>query len=155
MNRITRRMLSGGLVAGLTLLAASAHAQARSGKWTLNAPEGEWWMTGRDYSLQRFSPLTQITTSNVANLKPAWTFSTGTLRGHEGNPLVVGNVMYVHTSFPNNVYALDLAKDGAPQIWKYTPNQAPDVIPIACCDVVNRGTAYHPSRQDLHRAASG
>ena len=86
MNRITRRMLSGGLVAGLTILAASAQAQARSGKWTLNAPEGEWWMTGRDYSLQRFSPLAQINTSNVANLKAAWTFSTGTLRGHEGNP---------------------------------------------------------------------
>jgi PQQ-dependent dehydrogenase (methanol/ethanol family) len=145
MNRITRRMLSGGLVAGLTILAASAHAQARSGKWTLNAPEGEWWMTGRDYSLQRFSPLAQINTSNVANLKAAWSFSTGTLRGHEGNPLVVGNVMYVHTSFPNNVYALDLSKEGAPQIWKYAPNQSPDAIPIACCDLVNRGTAYHPS----------
>ena len=145
MNRITRRMLSGGLVAGLTILAASAHAQARSEKWTLNAPEGEWWMTGRDYSLQRFSPLAQINTSNVANLKAAWTFSTGTLRGHEGNPLVVGNVMYVHTSFPNNVYALDLSKEGAPQIWKYAPNQSPDAIPIACCDLVNRGTAYHPS----------
>jgi len=145
MNRITRRMLSGGLVAGLTILAASAQAQARSGKWTLNAPEGEWWMTGRDYSLQRFSPLAQINTSNVANLKAAWTFSTGTLRGHEGNPLVVGNVMYVHTSFPNNVYALDLSKEGAPQIWKYAPNQSPDAIPIACCDLVNRGTAYHPS----------
>ncbi len=145
MNRITRRMLSGGLVAGLTILAASAHAQARSGKWTLNAPEGEWWMTGRDYSLQRFSPLAQINTSNVANLKAAWSFSTGTLRGHEGNPLVVGNVMYVHTSFPNNVYALDLSKEGAPQIWKYAPTQSPDAIPIACCDLVNRGTAYHPS----------
>ncbi len=145
MNRITRRMLSGGLVAGLTILAASAHAQARSGKWTLNAPEGEWWMTGRDYSLQRFSPLAQINTSNVANLKASWTFSTGTLRGHEGNPLVVGNVMYVHTSFPNNVYALDLSKEGAPQIWKYAPSQSPDAIPIACCDLVNRGTAYHPS----------
>ena len=145
MNRITRRMLSGGLVAGLTILAASAHAQARSGKWTLNAPEGDWWMTGRDYSLQRFSPLAQINTSNVANLKAAWTFSTGTLRGHEGNPLVVGNVMYVHTSFPNNVYALDLSKEGAPQIWKYVPSQSPDAIPIACCDLVNRGTAYHPS----------
>ena len=49
--------------------------------------------------------------------------------------------MYVHTSFPNNVYALDLSKEGAPQIWKYAPNQSPDAIPIACCDLVNRGTA--------------
>jgi alcohol dehydrogenase (cytochrome c) len=57
-------------------------------------------MTGRDYSLQRFSPLKQITTSNVGELRPVWSFSTGTLRGHEGNPLVIGNVMYVHT-FPS------------------------------------------------------
>ena len=102
-------------------------------------------MTGRGLQLQRFSPLKQITTSNVAELRPVWSFSTGTLRGHEGNPLVIGNVMYVHTSFPNIVYALDLSKPGAPQIWKHVPNQSPDAIPIACCDLVNRGTAYHPS----------
>ena len=147
MNRFTQKVLSGGIAAGLSLaLAASANAQAaRSGAWTLDAPEGEWHMTGRDYSLQRYSPLKQITTSNVAELRPVWSFSTGTLRGHEGNALVIGNVMYVHTSFPNIVYALDLSKPGAPQIWKHVPNQSPDAIPIACCDLVNRGLAYHPS----------
>ena len=147
MNRFAQKVVSGGLTAGLSVavvMSASAQA-ARSGAWTLNAPEGEWHMTGRDYSLQRFSPLKQITTSNVAELRPVWSFSTGTLRGHEGNPLVIGNVMYVHTSFPNIVYALDLSKPGAPLIWKYVPNQSPDAIPIACCDLVNRGTAYHPS----------
>ena len=95
MNRSTKKLLSGTLVAGLSLaLAASAEAQqaARSGAWTLNAPEGEWHMTGRDYSLQRFSPLKQITTANVTDLRPVWSFSTGTLRGHEGNPLVIGNI---------------------------------------------------------------
>src|SRR5581483_3597813 len=147
MDRRTRMCSLGWLTVALAVLATQAgHAQqARSGAWTLNAPEGEWHMTGRDYSLQRYSPLKQITTSNVQNLKAAWSFSTGTLRGHEGNPLVVGNVMYVHTSFPNIVYALDLSKPGAPQIWKHVPNQSPDAIPIACCDLVNRGTAYSPS----------
>ena len=155
MNRITRKMLSGGLCAGLSLLAVSAHAQARSGAWTRNAPEGDWQMPGRDYSMQRFSPLAQINTSNVANLKASWSFSTGTLRGHEGNPLVIGNVMYVHTSFPNIVYALDLSKEGAPQIWKYVPNQSADAIPIACCDLVNRGTAYHQSGKIFINALQG
>jgi len=146
MNRITQRLLSGGLAASLAVVAvASANAQARSGAWTLNAPTGDWWMPGRDYGMTRYSPLKQITTANVANLKAAWSFSTGTLRGHEGGPLVVGNVMFVHTSFPNKVYALDLSKPGAPQIWQHTPSQSPDAIPIACCDLVNRGTAYHPS----------
>ena len=64
------------------------------------------------------------------------------LRGHEGEPLVVGSTMYVHTPFPNIVYALDLAKEGAPIKWKYVPKQDPNVIPIACCDTVNRGVAY-------------
>jgi PQQ-dependent dehydrogenase (methanol/ethanol family) len=147
MNRRSQKVLSGGIAASLLVFAAmSANAQAaRSGAWTYGAKEGEWTITGRDYGLSRFSPLKQITTANVANLKAAWSFSTGTLRGHEGNPLVLGNVMYVHTSFPNKVYALDLSKPGAPQIWQHTPNQSPDAIPIACCDLVNRGLAYHSS----------
>jgi alcohol dehydrogenase (cytochrome c) len=107
--------------------------------------KGEWTMTGRTYDLQRFSPLDQITPQNVGTLVPSWTFSTGVLRGHEGNPLVIGNVMYVHSAFPNIVYALDLTKPGAPMLWKHVPAQPADTIPVACCDVVNRGLAYHPS----------
>ena len=147
MNRLSQKVLSGGIAASLLVgVAMSANAQAaRTGAWTDGAAEGEWKMTGRDHSLQRYSPLKQITTANVANLKPVWSFSTGTLRGHEGNPLVIGNVMYVHSSFPNIVYALDLSKEGAPLIWKHVPNQSPDAIPIACCDLVNRGLAFHKS----------
>src|SRR6476646_2167488 len=154
MNRFTRKVLS-GVAAGLAFAAVANAQEARGGAWTRTAPEGDWQMPGRDYSLQRFSPLKQITTANVANLKAAWSFSLGTLRGQEGNPLVVGNVMYVHTSFPNIVYALDLSKPGAPQIWKYVPNQSPDAIPIACCDLVNRGTAYHPSGKIFINALQG
>jgi alcohol dehydrogenase (cytochrome c) len=147
MNRLSQKVLSGGIAASLLVaVAASASAQAaRTGAWTDGAAEGEWKMPGRDHSLQRFSPLKQITTANIASMKPVWSFSTGTLRGHEGNPLVIGNVMYVHSSFPNIVYALDLSKEGAPLIWKHVPNQSPDAIPIACCDLVNRGLAYHKS----------
>ena len=57
---------------------------------------------------------TEINAGNVKNLKLAWTFSTGVLRGQEAAPLVVGNTMYVVTPFPNIVYALDLTKPGAP-----------------------------------------
>ena len=57
---------------------------------------------------QAYSKLTQINKGNVKNLKAAWTLSTGVNRGHEGSPLVIGNMLYVHTAFPNNVYALDL-----------------------------------------------
>ena len=96
-------------------------------------------MQNKNYSATRFSSLNKINTENVKNLKVAWTFSTGVLRGHEGGPLVVGSTMYVHTPFPNIVYALDLAKEGAPIKWKYVPKQDAEVVPIACCDTVNRG----------------
>src|SRR5207245_3769770 len=91
-----------------------------------NPQFGDWAMAGRTYDLQRYSPLKQITTSNVKNLTAAWTFSTGVLTGHEGSPLVINNVMYVHTPFPDIVYALDLTKPGAPMIWKHVPNQPAD-----------------------------
>ncbi len=133
MNRF--KLLSGGVAASMMVLAASAVAQG----------PGEWTMTGRTPDLQRYSPLTQINKANVKSLKAAWTFSTGVLNGHEGNPLVINNVMYVHSAFPNAVAALDLTKPGAPMIWRTVPAQPPEAKPIACCDLVNRGLAYHPS----------
>jgi len=77
-------------------------------------------------------------------LQVAWTFSTGVLRGHEGGPLVIGDTMYVHTPFPNIVYALDLNADGAHQM-EVRAGQDPNVIPVMCCDTVNRGVAYAPA----------
>ena len=133
------------VLAGAALVATASAAAQESSLETMSENANQWVMTGRTYDLQRYSPLTQINATNVAHLHAAWSFSTGTLRGHEGNPLVIGSVMYLHSSFPNKVYALDLSKPGAPQIWQYTPEQDANVIPIACCDVVNRGLAYHPS----------
>ncbi len=104
-----------------------------------------------DYANTRYSKLDQINTGNVNKLQVAWTFSTGVLRGHEGSPLVVGDVMYVHTPFPNIVYALDLNQDGK-ILWKYEPKQDPNVIPVMCCDTVNRGLAYADGAIFLHQA---
>jgi len=137
MSKKSRQIYRVCVLALLVLGLASVRAAADS--------QGEWTMTGRTYDLQRFSPLDQIKASNVAQLQAAWSFSTGVLRGHEGNPLVLGNVMYVHSAFPNIVYALDLTKPGAPMLWKHVPTQPAETIPVACCDVVNRGLAYHPS----------
>ena len=94
-----------------------------------------------NYAGTRYSELGDITKDNVGDLQVAWTFSTGVLRGHEGAPLVIGDVMYVHTPFPNNVYALDLKNDGK-ILWRYHPQQNSDVIGVMCCDTVNRGLAY-------------
>ncbi|GJE39603.1 PQQ-dependent dehydrogenase (methanol/ethanol family) [Methylobacterium persicinum] len=104
-----------------------------------------------DAANTRFSPLTQIDAGNVSRLKVAWTFSTGVLRGHEGAPIVVGSVMYVHTPFPNTVYALDLAHEGK-ILWRYSPRQDPGVIAVMCCDTVHRGLAYADGRLFLQQA---
>ena len=69
--------------------------------------DGQWTMPGKDYSATRFSGLSQITPANATKLHPIWSFSTGVLGGHEGQPLVVGNTMYVVTPFPNVLYAFD------------------------------------------------
>src|SRR5258708_17989172 len=105
-------------------------------------------MATGDYATTRFSKLDKIKADNVSKLQVAWTFSTGVLRGHEGAPLVVGDVMFVHAPFPNTVYALDLNNDGK-ILWKYEPRQDPNVIPIMCCDTVNRGVAYGEDRKSV------
>src|SRR5713101_3414817 len=58
---------------------------------------GQWVVSGKNYSLTRYSELNQITTANAKNLKVAWTFSTGVLRGHEGAHMAVGDTMHLVT----------------------------------------------------------
>ena len=105
-------------------------------------PPGEWAQPAGDYSASRYSELSQITPENAKNLHAAWTFSTGVLRGHEGQPLVVGNTMYLVTPYPNVSYALDLATEGQPLKWKVRPENSQAAVGLACCDVVNRGAAF-------------
>ncbi len=100
-------------------------------------------MAGGDYSNSRFSELDQITPSNVQGMHVAWAFSTGTLRGHEGQPLVIDNTMYVITPFPNVAYAIDLRAEGQPLKWRFRPENAQAAAGRACCDVVNRGAAFY------------
>ena len=111
-----------------------------------------WAMQAGDMFNQRYSKLNQITKSNVGKLQVAWTFSTGVLRGHEGSPLVVDGKMYLHSPFPNKVFAVDL--DTQKILWKYEPKQDPAVIPQMCCDTVNRGVAYAEGKIILQQADS-
>jgi PQQ-dependent dehydrogenase (methanol/ethanol family) len=103
--------------------------------------DGQWMIPAKNYSSTRFSGLNDINTSNVANLKVAWTFSTGIDRGQEAAPIVVGDTMYVVTPYPNILYALDLKNNGATK-WKYEPKPEAASQGVACCDTVNRGAAY-------------
>jgi alcohol dehydrogenase (cytochrome c) len=138
------------MIAALPLM-VTAPALANDDLMKLIDDPNQWVIQTGDYANQRYSKLDQINKGNVKDLQVAWTFSTGVLRGHEGSPLVIGNMMYVHTPFPNIVYALDLDKE-AQIVWKYEPKQDPDVIPVMCCDTVNRGLAYANGKIFLHQA---
>lgn len=132
-----------GLLATVSIVAMSAGAVANDKLHELSKSNENWVMPGKNYSSQNYVTSTQINAENVKDLRAAWSFSTGLLHGHEGTPLVVDGVMYVHTSFPNNTFALDL-KDPGRIIWQHKPKQDPAARSVACCDLVNRGLAYWP-----------
>ena len=117
----------------------------------LSKDPNHWVMPAGNYANTRYSELNKINKENVKNMRPLWTFSTGVLRGHEGGPLVIGDIMYISTPFPNNVFGLDLNNNGR-ILWKYEPKQDPTVIAAMCCDTVNRGVAYADGKLFLNQA---
>jgi len=137
---------------GMALLALPALAMANADVEKNIANPNNWAMQAGDMYNQRYSKLNQINKSNVGKMQVAWTFSTGVLRGHEGSPLVIDGVMYLHSPFPNKVFAVDL--DTQKILWKYEPKQDPAVIPQMCCDTVNRGLAYAEGKVFLQQADS-
>jgi lanthanide-dependent methanol dehydrogenase len=140
-----------GTCIGLLAAFAAGSVYADQDEEKAAANPANWAMPGLNNSLTRYSTLKQINAGNVGKLQVAWTFSTGVLRGHEGAPLVIGSTMYVHTPFPNIVYALDLDHE-AKILWKYEPKQDPNVIPVMCCDTVNRGLSFGDGKIFLHQA---
>ena len=133
------------------LLASVGTVSANSELLKMQQNASDWVMPTGNYANHRYSELDQINADNVKDLRVAWTFSTGVLRGHEGGPLVIGDLMYVHTPFPNKVFALDLNDDGR-IVWRYEPKQDSSVIPVMCCDTVNRGLAYADGKIFLSQA---
>ena len=130
-----------GASSNLALATDLEQAMAKSSNWAAQAG---------DYANHRYSELKQINANNVGQMQVAWTMSTGVLRGHEGSPLVIGDTMYVHTPFPNNVYAVNL-KDQSFK-WKYEPKQDASVVPVMCCDTVYRGLAFGDGKIFLQQA---
>jgi alcohol dehydrogenase (cytochrome c) len=97
--------------------------------------------TNGDYTQKRFSPNKQITTGNVARLRPAWIFQTEVKESLETSPIIVNGVMYVTTSF-SHVYALN-AQTGE-ELWHYKPTLGP--ITTYCCGPNNRGVAVYEDK---------
>lgn len=134
------------------LFAAGLFAQAPKN----TAAVGDWPMYNRDSASSRYSPLKQIDTKNVSNLKEAWTFTTavptppgaapsgrGRGRGRGGaggignevTPIVIKGVMYVPAG--NLVVALEA--DTGKEVWRYQMERG---------QASSRGVAYWPGDKD-------
>jgi lanthanide-dependent methanol dehydrogenase len=137
-------------VAALAATLASALAAADPDLDQKAGDPSNWAIQAGDNANHRWSDLRQINAGNVGKMQVAWTLSTGVLRGHEGSPLVIGDTLYLVTPFPNNVYAVSL-KDQSFK-WKYEPKQDQSVIPVMCCDTVNRGLAYGDGKIFMQQA---
>ena len=115
-------------------------------------PTDSWPTNGGNLYNQRYSPLSQIDATNVAQLKGVWRTR---LRGSgaapqysgEAQPVVHGGVAYVSTG-ANDVFALSI--DSGEILWQYTAN-LPDELPSVCCGWNNRGVALSADKVFMGR----
>ena len=97
--------------------------------------DGDWAYYGRDYTNQRYSPLTEINADNVNNLKLTWSYHTGKTGSFQASPIVLDGIMYITTPF-NDVIAL--SADTGKEIWHYKHQLRSEHF---CCGPANRGPA--------------
>ena len=150
--------LSKWLIAALALM-VSAPSFANDEVRKLTENPNYWAYPGGNYWNWRYSELKQITNKNAGDIVAAWTFSTGRLQGHEGGPLVLptsatglsSDHLYIHSSFPNDVFAINL--DTLAITWFFEPQQdEAETVPVMCCDIVNRGLGYSMGQIYLQQA---
>jgi quinohemoprotein ethanol dehydrogenase len=123
---------------------AAAAPEVNAARLVAADHDGDNWLShGRTYDEQRFSPLAEISTSNVSTLGLAWSLDLDTTRGQEATPLVADGVLY-STSAWSKVQAIDAATGRL--LWQYDPKVPGETGVKACCDVVNRGVALWKGR---------
>jgi alcohol dehydrogenase (cytochrome c) len=110
------------------------------------APSEGWITNGGTLFNQRYSPLTEITPSNVSKLKGEWRIHLGTAStakySGESQPIVYRGVMYIPTG-TDEVFAISVSTGKT--IWHYDPhiNQK---ISTVCCGWESRGVAIGDGR---------
>jgi alcohol dehydrogenase (cytochrome c) len=109
---------------------------ARQKAATAAAPSGDWPMYGGSLAGDRYSPLAQITPSNVGQLRQVCAFDAPDIVNFQSGIVAVNGVLYF-TLF-NNTYAVDGVT--CQQLWKHTRAE-PDTFLM-----VNRGVAYRDGR---------
>src|SRR6202161_854387 len=152
--RSKRQVRIGDVVAALVATCGAAMAASDSEQFQRFSDPHQWGAPAGNLNQTRYSSLKDINTGNVKGLNMVWAQSSGTLRGHEGQPLVIENVagkpmMFIESGWPNILQGLDLSDPDHPmQVWNYTKTSGRDesAVPRACCDTVNRGMSYADGR---------
>ena len=103
----------------------------------LHPDAGDWLMYRRTYDGSGFSPLKQITPSNIHKLSLAWSLSTDLVEAHETTPIVNHGRMFITTP-GNNIIALD-ARTGT-QLWRYVRKYPDGLFQL---HPTNRGVALY------------
>lgn len=141
---LTKTVLWSAAVAIATVGLAARAANVDQAYIIANAATTKDWPTvGLDYAETRFSKLKQIDTTNAKNLGLVWSYDLQSTRGVEATPLVVNGVMYV-TGPWSIVHAIDVRTGKG--LWTFDPKVPPETGKKACCDVVNRGVAFHQGK---------
>jgi lanthanide-dependent methanol dehydrogenase len=138
------------VAAGIIATCGSVWAATDTEEFQRFQDPNQWGAPAGNLNLTRYSALKAINTDNVKDLQMVWSQSSGTLRGHEGQPLVIEDVggkpmMFMESGWPNIVQAMDLSDPDHPvQAWHYQKTSGRDesAVPRACCDTVNRGLSY-------------
>lgn len=120
-------------LAGLLLvLGACATHQQSSDTPSPHTGAGDWMFYNGSLSGERYSPLNQITTSNVSRLQQVCAFETTDTVSFQSGIVAVGGTLYV-TAF-NTTYAIDGTT--CQQKWKLTRPEPPTLLNV------NRGVGY-------------
>nr|WP_296227310.1 PQQ-binding-like beta-propeller repeat protein [Ralstonia sp. UBA689] len=101
----------------------------------------DWLISNGSYAQTRYYPGTQINTTNVSKLRPAFVFQTAVLESMETAPIVVDGVMFLTTSY-NHVYAIDAVT--GKEFWHYKHKMGS--VTTFCCGPNNRGVAVSGGR---------
>ena len=136
MRVLAKRLLATALATATIHTAAGEYAAVTDER--LRNPEADNWLMYRGtYDSHGYSPLAQINTDNVADLKPLWTFSTGMREGHQAPPVVNDGKMFITT--PNNhLLALDAASGEL--LWRYRRDLPEDLSQM---HPTNRGVGLY------------
>ena len=148
MSTRARLLLPVVLVVGAAACAADTPSRSVSTRMVTDqvlraapATREGWYTYGRDWSNQRYAPLTEINRETVASLEPVWQHDLGLyLKAStrtESTPLAVDDLL-IYTDLKNLVIAVD-ARNGR-EHWRYQPRLGPVAL---CCGMVNRGVAVY------------